>query len=192
MVRDRTGMAGGLVPPAPGRHLAGPVNRGCSPFRRPGRLTVSAYRIEDEFLRLRVQCAPVAKGEKLIRTRGSRLKAGCSPDWPMSHSFPRGGNAAEVVGQVVNLRRVGNPPAALVKRPSSAGWQPARRMPSCPTTNADSPPVGKLCGIGQNCLPHFTAWPECRADFSLRRTSVRLARAAEKPPAGGLKKSAAG
>ncbi|HUJ22385.1 MAG TPA: hypothetical protein VLX58_12715 [Bryobacteraceae bacterium] len=33
---------------------------------------------------------------------------------------------AEFVGQVGNLRRVGNPPAC-------AGWQPARRIPSCPT-----------------------------------------------------------
>src|SRR5579862_3417679 len=36
------------------------------------------------------------------------------------------------VGQVGNLRRVGNPPGGVQTRPS-AGCQPARRMPSCPT-----------------------------------------------------------
>jgi cobalt-zinc-cadmium efflux system membrane fusion protein len=37
------------------------------------------------------------------------------------------------VGQVGNLRRVGNPPANFGVRPPSAGYQPARRIPSCPT-----------------------------------------------------------
>ena len=38
-----------------------------------------------------------------------------------------------LVGQVVNLRRVGNPPVDMCVRPAGAGWQPARRIPSCPT-----------------------------------------------------------
>src|ERR1019366_8301218 len=37
------------------------------------------------------------------------------------------------VGQVGNLRRVGNPPPGGCKCPPTAGCQPARRIPSCPT-----------------------------------------------------------
>src|ERR1039457_4138975 len=37
------------------------------------------------------------------------------------------------VGQVVNPRRVGNPPVDSCVWPRGAGCQPARRMPSCPT-----------------------------------------------------------
>jgi hypothetical protein len=47
-------------------------------------------------------------------------------------------NSAEVVGQVGNLRRVGNPPERLVNSPAGAGCQPARRIPSCPTINAST------------------------------------------------------
>src|ERR1017187_8008722 len=38
-----------------------------------------------------------------------------------------------LVGQVGNLRRVGNPPAGACQWPPGAGCQPARRIPSCPT-----------------------------------------------------------
>ena len=38
------------------------------------------------------------------------------------------------VGQVVNLRRVGNPPVDPLNGLFGAGSQPARRMSSCPTT----------------------------------------------------------
>ena len=40
-----------------------------------------------------------------------------------------------LVGQVDNLQRVGNPLADACERTKSAGNQPARRMPSCPTEN---------------------------------------------------------
>jgi hypothetical protein len=39
----------------------------------------------------------------------------------MPLSFPRNGNFTEVVGQVCNLQRVGNPPGSPVNRPTSAG-----------------------------------------------------------------------
>src|ERR1019366_2958891 len=47
-----------------------------------------------------------------------------------------------LVGQVGNLRRVGNPPAAACQWPLSAGCQPARRIPSCPPKPA-----------GGDCVP---------------------------------------
>jgi hypothetical protein len=44
--------------------------------------------------------------------------------------------SARLVGQVGNLRRVVNPPSrSLQHAPKSAGYQPARRMPSCPTSS---------------------------------------------------------
>ena len=46
--------------------------------------------------------------------------------------------SARLVGQVGNLRRVGNPPADVSERPTSAGRQPARRISSCPTEHAAS------------------------------------------------------
>src|SRR5262245_53148794 len=46
--------------------------------------------------------------------------------------------SAILVGQVGNLRRIGNPPPARACGwPGSAGWQPARRIPSCPTDLLD-------------------------------------------------------
>src|ERR1035438_10805728 len=58
----------------------------------------------------------------------------------MPLSLAKTANPAEVVGQVGNLRRVGNPPEPLVNGPAGAGcrgtlWV-ARRIPSCPTINA--------------------------------------------------------
>src|ERR1022692_2171244 len=47
-----------------------------------------------------------------------------------------------LVGQVGNLRRVGNPPADACQGPPGAGCQPARRIPSCPTKAA-----------GCDCIP---------------------------------------
>ena len=44
------------------------------------------------------------------------------------------------MGQVANLRRVGTPPVDLCVSPPSAGWQPARRMPSCPTLHQNGDP----------------------------------------------------
>jgi hypothetical protein len=50
---------------------------------------------------------------------------------PMPHSFPRTWHPARTVGQVCNLRRVGNPPESLVNRPPApvdnrrAGYNPA-------------------------------------------------------------------
>jgi hypothetical protein len=40
---------------------------------------------------------------------------------PMPLSFPRNGNSTEVVGQVGNLRRVGNPPGTALARAAGAG-----------------------------------------------------------------------
>jgi len=73
----------------------------------------------------------------------------------MPHTFPRTWYPARTVGQVGNLRRVGNPPESLVNRPTSAGYQPARRIPSCPTIHAWCPVSQKVCGIGQECLRHM-------------------------------------
>src|SRR5664279_4702943 len=67
---------------------------------------------------------------------------------PMPFGFRANGNSAEVVGQVGNLRRVDNPPEPLVNRPAGAGCQPARRIPSCPTTNAGFPAEREPGGIG--------------------------------------------
>src|ERR1019366_889990 len=63
----------------------------------------------------------------------------------------RGDHGLASVGQVGRgtlwVRRVGNPPVAVCKWPG-AGCQPARRIPSCPTTNAAAliawppPPAG--------------------------------------------------
>jgi hypothetical protein len=39
-----------------------------------------------------------------------------------------------LVGQVCNLRRVCNPPGDVSTQPPSAGYKPARRMQSCPTS----------------------------------------------------------
>src|ERR1035441_1798607 len=64
-------------------------------------------------------------------------------------------NDGAVVGQVGNLRRVGNPPEPLLNRPAGAGCQPARRIPSCPTINAGFSASRKLSGIGHECLPHL-------------------------------------
>src|ERR1035437_10876117 len=66
----------------------------------------------------------------------------------MPLSFPKSANSAQVVGQVGNLRRVGNPPEPLVNWTLGAGCQPARRIPSCPTINAGRSVLGKLSGIG--------------------------------------------
>src|ERR1035441_503504 len=41
---------------------------------------------------------------------------------PAPHSLPTNGNSAEVVGQVGNLRRVGNPPEPLINGPAGAGY----------------------------------------------------------------------
>jgi hypothetical protein len=73
---------------------------------------------------------------------------------PMPHTSPGNGNSAEIVGQVGNLRRVVNPPGTACKQAKGAGCQPARRIPSCPTTNADCAVLGKVCGIGlQPAMP---------------------------------------
>ncbi len=45
----------------------------------------------------------------------------------------RVGRICRFVGQVGNLRRVGNPPFDVCAWPPCAGCQPARRIPSCPT-----------------------------------------------------------
>ena len=73
---------------------------------------------------------------------------------PMPLSFPGNGNSAEVVGQVGNLRRVGNPPNRPATANSNAGagcrgtlWV-ARRIPSCPTINAGCSASQKLSGPG--------------------------------------------
>ena len=66
----------------------------------------------------------------------------------MPLSFPRNGNSTEVVGQVGNLQRVGNPPGTARTQAPSAGCQPARRIPSCPTINAGCSVPRKLSGIG--------------------------------------------
>ena len=76
----------------------------------------------------------------------------------MPLSFLTNGDSAEVVGQVGNLRLVGNPPEPLVNGPAGAGcrgtlWV-ARRIPSCPTINAGCSASRKLTGIGQECLRH--------------------------------------
>src|ERR1017187_9259936 len=68
--------------------------------------------------------------------------------------LPTNGNSAEVVGQVDNLRRVGNPPEPPVNKPAGACCQPARRIPSCPTINAGCSASRKLSGIGHECLRH--------------------------------------
>src|ERR1035441_3066474 len=73
---------------------------------------------------------------------------------PMPLSFPKSGYSAEVVGQVGNLRRVVNPPGPPVNKPAGAGCQPARRIPSCPTTNAGCSVSRKLNGIGHECQRH--------------------------------------
>src|ERR1017187_9076274 len=70
-------------------------------------------------------------------------------------------NDGAVVGQVGNLRRVGNPPEPLVNRPASAGCQPARRIPSCPTIN-----VGYWAS-------RRTKWQWAKARAPQRRTPSR-------------------
>src|ERR1035438_5462681 len=75
----------------------------------------------------------------------------------MPLSFPTNGNSAEVVGQVGNLRRVGNPPEPPVNKLAGAGCQPARRIPSCPTIHAGCSASRTLSGIGQDWLPHWAA-----------------------------------
>jgi SAM-dependent methyltransferase len=74
---------------------------------------------------------------------------------------------ADFVGQVGRgtlwVRRVGNPPADVCKWPPSAGKQPARRIPSCPTESV--PP--------DNIVVHYPTAAEFRAafayDFDLQR-----------------------
>ena len=83
---------------------------------------------------------------------------------PMPLSFPTNWDSAEVVGQVGNLRRVGNPPEPIVNRPAGAGcrgtlWV-ARRIPSCPTMNAGCSASRKLSDIGQECA---TSAVDCAA-----------------------------
>src|ERR1022692_3392895 len=61
-----------------------------------------------------------------------------------------------LVGQVGNLRRVGNPPADACQWPPGAGCQPARRIPSCPTRAAGS------------CVPRASiACPEATTGIAL-------------------------
>src|ERR1035437_1076939 len=79
---------------------------------------------------------------------GAFLLLGGAGFSPMPLSFPKSANSAQVVGQVGNLRRVGNPPEPLVNWTLGAGCQPARRIPSCPTINAGRSVLGKLSGIG--------------------------------------------
>ena len=98
---------------------------------------------------------------------------------PMPHSFRANGNSAEFVGQVGNLRRVVNPPEAVVNRPAGAGCQPARRIPSCPTINAGYSPSRKLSDIGHECLRQLPSTIPSRRCVA----SVRLAPAATRQPA---------
>src|ERR1035437_3750587 len=59
------------------------------------------------------------------------------------------------VGQVGNLRRGGNPPADDCRWSASAGCQPARRMPSCPTKPSPSwqrPPHGAFVFVDRLAL----------------------------------------
>jgi len=69
-----------------------------------------------------------------------------------SKAARRWNGRARLVGQVGNLRRVGNPPGA--------GCQPARRIPSCPTQHA--PPSDHLPEI----IVYYPTVPEIRAAFA--------------------------
>ena len=57
--------------------------------------------------------------------------------WDPLNSYSEFGEdpAAGLAVWLGNLRRVDNPPEPPANRPAGAGCQPARRIPSCPTTN---------------------------------------------------------
>src|ERR1017187_8144851 len=79
--------------------------------------------------------------------RGARTRAQC-------HLVFEAEQPALIVGQNGILRAGWQPaPADLFTR-GSGGLPTRRRLPTCPTTSAEFPFVGKLSGIGQDCLPH--------------------------------------
>jgi hypothetical protein len=73
---------------------------------------------------------------------------------PMPLSFPRNGNSTEVVGQVGNLRRVGNPPGTARTQAAGAGCPgyPLGRAQDTilPTIHAGCSVPRELSGIGQS------------------------------------------
>src|SRR5271157_5871263 len=72
----------------------------------------------------------------------------------MPLSFREAKQPELVVGQDGILRAGCQPaPAGLFTR-GSGGLPTRRRLPTCPTTSAEFPLVGKLSGIGRKRLPH--------------------------------------
>src|ERR1035438_10186899 len=49
---------------------------------------------------------------------------------------------------------VGNRRLLTCLQGGSGGLPTRRRLPTCPTTSAGFPSVGKLSDVGQDCLPH--------------------------------------
>jgi ubiquinone/menaquinone biosynthesis C-methylase UbiE len=95
--------------------------------------------------------------------------------WQWSKALRRWCGRARLVGHVGRgtlwVRRVGNPPADVCTWAPSAGWQPVRRTPSCPTKSAC--PTGHAPSEEQSLTVYYPTVPEIRAafapDFELQR-----------------------
>src|ERR1035441_3066475 len=71
----------------------------------------------------------------------------------MPFSFRETEQPALVVGQDGILRAGWQPAPAGLFTGGPDGLTTRRRLPTCPTTSAEYPLLGKLSGIGHSCLP---------------------------------------